>query len=229
MTAASPPPPSDPTPGRDAEAWLLLDLDGVLRTWDPAVVAAIEARHGVVPGSLARAAFGTGSRLVDAVTGRISDEEWRADVVRLLVPVAGDAARQVVEEWSAGAGAVDPDVLAVVRDARATGWRVGLLTNATTRLDADLAVLGLDAEVDRVLNTSTLGVAKPEPAVFAEACRRLGATPSRVVFVDDTAVNVAAGQAAGLRAHLHRDAPTLARLVAAEGAALGVGPVPTPG
>ena len=192
---------------------LLLDLDGVVRVWDPAYDAALERRHGLPPGALAYAVFGPGSALADAVTGRISDEEWRTRAARVIADDHGPSAAAVVEAWSESAGGVDEAVLAVVRRARAAGWRVGLLTNATTRLRGDLARLGLDAEVDVVVSSAELGVAKPDPRAFLEACRLLGAAPAEVVFVDDSHTNVAAAAAVGLDAHLHQDAAALAALL----------------
>ncbi len=42
-----------------------------------------------------------------------------------------------------------------------------------------------------------LGLVKPDPAVFAEVAIRLPVAPARILFLDDNAVNVEAGAAAG--------------------------------
>jgi putative hydrolase of the HAD superfamily len=193
---------------------LLIDLDGVVRLWDQSLVAEVERRHGLPAGAIHESAFGSGSRLSDAVTGRITDAEWRAHVAQQLEPWCGDEASVAVAEWAEPFGAVDADVLEVVRRARGDGWRVGLLTNATTRLVGDLERLGLIAEFDLVLNSAVLGLAKPDPELFREACRRMGVGSSDCVFVDDTAANVEAAGQAGLRAHLFTGARELAELLA---------------
>jgi putative hydrolase of the HAD superfamily len=95
---------------------------------------------------------------------------------------------------------VDTEVLEVVRDVR-RDHEVALLTNATSRLHRDLAALGLLGEVDHVLNSSELGLAKPDPRVFRAACTRVRQPLSRCWFVDDTHANVAAAESIGLRAH----------------------------
>jgi putative hydrolase of the HAD superfamily len=164
-------------------------------------------------GSIEAAAFGDGSTLREAITGRITDEQWRADVVGRLSATCGRAAPVVVAEWSSAAGVVDAEVLAVVRSARKAGWRVGLLTNATTRLGADLSRLGLDGEFDVVLNSCELGVGKPAPAAFKAACRQLAVEPRRCVFVDDVVANVAAAAEVGMDAHVYRDAQSLADIL----------------
>ena len=47
-------------------------------------------------------------------------------------------------------------------------------------------------------------MAKPEPAVFELACRRLGLLPAECIFVDDYDVNVKAAQDAGMAAVVFR-------------------------
>ena len=81
---------------------------------------------------------------VELAVGEITDEQWR---------------HEVGPDWVATPGEVITEALALVRTARQQCF-VALLTNATTRLEADLALLGLDAEVDAVFNSSRLGIAK---------------------------------------------------------------------
>jgi putative hydrolase of the HAD superfamily len=134
---------------------LIVDLDGVLRRWDP--LDAVEARHGLPRGAVLGAAFER--RLLQRViTGAIDDDRWRADVAATLVAAHGPAATRAVAEWSASSGAVEPVVLELVRQYRRTAPVVAL-TNATSRLPHDLARLGLDQELDRVFSSHELGVA----------------------------------------------------------------------
>ncbi|GAB3955658.1 hypothetical protein GCM10027614_65620 [Micromonospora vulcania] len=96
---------------------------------------------------------------------------------------------------------MDTEVLDVVREVRAAGIKVGLATNATDLLDADLAALGLTDELDVVVNSSTLGVHKPAPEYFQAACVALATPPARVLFVDDEDWAVRGARSAGLSAH----------------------------
>lgn len=179
---------------------VVVDLDGVLRRWDPAVIADAEAAHGLPVGALAAAAFHP-KLLSVAVTGRISDGQWREQVAGELAGRFGRAAAAgAVSQWSASAGEVDEEVLAVVRGLRGQ-CRVGLLSNATTRLRADLDRLGLTAVLDEVFNSAELGLAKPDPEVFRVVCARLGVAPAECGFVDDTAGHVRAAEAVGLVGH----------------------------
>jgi putative hydrolase of the HAD superfamily len=190
---------------------LIIDLDGVLRRWEP--VGPIEARHGLPPGALFATAFDP-ARLTPVITGAVDDEHWRAGITAAVVAAHGPAAADAVAQWSESSGEVDPDVLDLIRRHRRSAPVVAL-TNATSRLPRDLARLGLDRELDAVFSSHELGVAKPDPRVFDLVRARLGVEPAACLFVDDTAGHVAAAEAAGLRAHLYRTPDGLARFLAA--------------
>ncbi|MEE6306805.1 HAD-IA family hydrolase [Plantactinospora veratri] len=201
---------------RERATALLVDLDGVLRRWDPESTAAVERRYGLPAGALYDTAM-RWSLLQPAVTGQLSHADWLAAIVDALAEPAGgpDRARAAVEEWQADRGTVDQDVLDFVRQVRAAGIRVGLATNATDLLDADLALLGLTDEVDVVVNSSKLGVPKPAKEYFHEACRAIGAPPAQVLFVDDSDRSVRGARAAGLSAYRWNGAADLRYLRAA--------------
>lgn len=181
---------------------LLVDLDGVLRTWGRQSLAEVEAAHGLPPGAMAAVAFDP-ARLLPAVTGATSDEEWRAGIRAELVDRHGPGAAPAVDAWSHGPGELVPDVVELVAGQR-PGRVVAVLTNATSRLPADLDALGLRARVDAVFSSAELGVAKPDPAAFRLVCRALGVGPADCAFVDDAPANTAAAEALGMRTHLYR-------------------------
>jgi putative hydrolase of the HAD superfamily len=60
--------------------------------------------------------------------------------------------------------------------------------------------LGYDALFDVCCYSCDLGVAKPDPAFFAAAARRVAAGPASILFIDDSARNVDGARAAGLAA-----------------------------
>lgn len=157
---------------------VIFDFDGVVRHWTEQDTLVIEQRHGLPDGSIMGAAFGP--ELGGAVvTGQITHEQWFARVAELV----GSA--EAVAEWSQHRGRVDPDAVALIDELRAAGLTVALLSNATTRLEEDLDVLGLAAHLDVVFNTARLGVCKPDPAVYRLVVDRLGVPGPQVVFTDD--------------------------------------------
>ncbi|KXK58601.1 haloacid dehalogenase [Micromonospora rosaria] len=187
---------------RERATALLVDLDGVLRRWDPAVAAGVEREYGLSAGVLTEIATQWG-RLQPVLTGRISHADWVTSVADALTPSVGspDRARAAVDQWQRYRGEVDPDVLAFVREVRAAGIRVGLGTNATDILDADLAALGLVDELDVVVNSSVVGVNKPAKEYFQAACAALDTPPSRVLHVDADDRAISGARAAGLSAY----------------------------
>jgi putative hydrolase of the HAD superfamily len=195
---------------------LLIDLDGVLRRWDPAVITDIEVRPGLKPGAVMDAAM-EWSRLRPAITGRVGHAEWMAGVGAALADEYGPAAAAAVPEWQAYRGEVDADVLAFVREVRAAGVRVGLATNATDLLEADLERLALTDQVDVVVRSARLRTHKPTLEFFRQACLALATPPDHVLFVDDTDRFVRGARVAGLSAYRWSGAADLPYLRAALG------------
>ncbi|MBF5029569.1 MULTISPECIES: HAD-IA family hydrolase [unclassified Micromonospora] len=186
---------------RERATALLVDFDGVLRRWDPAVAAGVEREYGLTEGVLGEIAMSWGL-LQPVLTGQVSHAQWMVSVADALTPAVGaDRARAAVQEWQSYRGEVDPEVLAFLREVRAAGIRVGLGTNATDLLDADLAALDLTEELDVIVNSSVVGVHKPAKEYFQAACEALATPPGRVLFVDDEDRAVAGARVAGLSAH----------------------------
>jgi putative hydrolase of the HAD superfamily len=184
---------------RERAQALLIDLDGVLRRWDPAPMIAVEIEYGLKPAALMETAMAW-DIYRPAVAGEITDAEWMRLVASRL-PLAEEKATEAVARWQAYRGEPDPEALAFVREVRAGGRKVGLATNATDRLRPDLEALGLTAEVDVVISSWDLKVHKPAREFFARACELIGATPDRVLFVDDDDRVVRGARAAGLSAY----------------------------
>jgi putative hydrolase of the HAD superfamily len=221
---------------RDPAKALLIDFDGVLRRWDPAVAIEVEAAYGLAPGALPDTAF-EWHLLRAAIAGEITHAQWMeivaerlADPAKIPATMADRSDQPVVEstidhetavavvaQWQAHRGTVDPDVLAFIREVRASGMPVGLATNATDLLDADLATLGMADEFDVVVNSSELGIHKPAPEFFARACDAIGVPPAWTLFVDDEDRVIRAARAAKLLAYRWTGADGLPYLRAALG------------
>ena len=176
---------------------VLCDVDGVVRLWGDGMERLDEV-YGLPAGTLAAHAFAP-HRLEPAITGQVTDEEWRTAVAHDLSAPCGslDRARRLVADWSSLVGEVDQAVLDLLATAR-RHVPVALVSNATTRLEHDLAKLGILDAVDVVINTAQLGVCKPDVRVLRHAAERVGASPGRCLFVDDSAGNVEAARTLGM-------------------------------
>jgi HAD superfamily hydrolase (TIGR01509 family) len=170
---------------------VVFDLDGVVRHWDTELNASIERRHGLAPGAILDTAFAPDLGTA-AVTGTLDYGTWAARVAERL------GSPEAVAEWGAFRGHLDPDAVELVAAVRAGGCQVGLLSNATTRLEEDLAFLGLDGTFDVVFNTARLGVCKPDPQVYRRVVDAVGVPADQIVFTDDTPSWAEAATAVGL-------------------------------
>jgi putative hydrolase of the HAD superfamily len=89
----------------------------------------------------------------------------------------------------------------LVRALRRSGYGVHLGTNQDRHRAAHMHdVLGYGALFDVCCYSWELGARKPQPAFFAEAARRIGAPPAAILFVDDSARNIAGARDAGFAA-----------------------------
>lgn len=190
---------------------LLCDLDGVLRRWDSSPnMEDLDLANGLPAGTLAAAAFAP-ARVGPAIIGEHTDEQWRAAVAEHLA-ATWPTAHALVAEWAALTGSVDAEVAALLTEAR-RHMPVVLVTNATTRLEADLAALGVDDLVDHVVSSARVGFAKPDHRIYRLAAARAGVAVERCLFVDDSTENVAAARALGMTGLHHRDPAELRDLL----------------
>jgi putative hydrolase of the HAD superfamily len=195
---------------------VLVDLDGVIRDWSGQDDAGIERRFGLPPGALKGAAFDA-ELLLPAITGQVTDAAWRERTVdRLGARHPGADARAAVAAWSEPSGEIDREALALIRAARERA-PVALVTNATDRLDADLTRLGALDAFDHIVNSSAVGAAKPDRAIFDHALGLVGASARETLYIDDTERHLGPAGAVGLVTHHYRGVDTLRRTLAMHG------------
>jgi putative hydrolase of the HAD superfamily len=110
-----------------------------------------------------------------------------------------------------------PDAAQTLSSIRASGLKLGLITNGSVRMQsAKLSCLELSPMFDTVLISDAEGISKPEPQIFHRALERLNANPAHAVFVGDhPEVDIAGARAAGMRAIWRRD-PRVSGLVQAD-------------
>jgi putative hydrolase of the HAD superfamily len=93
-----------------------------------------------------------------------------------------------------------------VRTLRDEGYRLGLITNNVREGSATWrAMLPVDELFDVVVDSSEVGMRKPNPAIYLHALDALGVQPDEAVFLDDSPGNVEGAKRAGLQAILVAD------------------------
>jgi putative hydrolase of the HAD superfamily len=110
-----------------------------------------------------------------------------------------------------------PDAARTLSSLRASGLKLGLITNGSVRMQSrKLECLALAPVFDTILISDAEGVSKPSREIFRRALQRLDTNPSQAVFVGDHPdVDVAGARAAGMRAIWRRD-PNLSQVVEAD-------------
>jgi HAD superfamily hydrolase (TIGR01509 family) len=83
------------------------------------------------------------------------------------------------------------------------------------------ATFALDRRCEAVYASHHLGVRKPDPEFYRRLLDAIGLPPATCLFVDDRAVNCAAAEAAGMRAHLFDGVEGVRHRLRAEGVRLG--------
>jgi putative hydrolase of the HAD superfamily len=99
-------------------------------------------------------------------------------------------------------GDVRPEMVAALDTVRAAGYRTACLTNnisgehaSAERSDTIAAIM---ARFDAVIESSKVGVRKPEPRFYEIACSTLGVRPDECVFLDDLGINLKPAAAMGM-------------------------------
>lgn len=175
----------------------LFDFGGVITSSPFDAFARYEQDQGLPPGFL---------RQVNA-----TDPDTNAWARLERSELDADGFAQAFQAESAALGHPVPggDVLALlggdvrsemVEAVRRCGERLalGLLTNNVTGMQPDGAVAEVVAMFDVVVESSVVGVRKPDPAFYDIACRRLGIDASEAVFLDDLGVNLKPARAMGM-------------------------------
>lgn len=185
---------------------VVFDLGGVLVGWDPARALAGSYAPAQIEEFFAAVDFAAFNHRQDA--GR----SW-ADARAELAGTAPDYLSHLdlyVDRFADSLTGPVPGSAEVLSELKAAEVRVLGLTNwsAETFRHASAAAPVL-AELEAILVSGEVGLAKPDPAIFELLIERFSLDPRRTVFVDDSETNVRAAAALGLDAIRFSDAGAL--------------------
>jgi len=191
---------------------VLFDFGGVFTDSPFHVVHAFGEELGVGAAALTEIVFGSYERDGDhpwhkLERGEISMEQAReailalgaqrdlkVDIYELFMRMAGN---------NAGADRRQP-LVDRVRALREEGYGTGIITNNVREFgDGWRGLIPVDELFDFVVDSSHVGVRKPDPRIFGIALAQLpDIAPEEVIFLDDYPANVDAARALGLEAIL---------------------------
>ncbi len=182
---------------------VFFDFGGVVARLDRELLAAFERRHGLPPGSFLKALY-TIPEWKAVEVGQGSEDAWMEAAKRKLDEFAGHTLPDMSEERATMWRTLDKDVVGLAQQLAAR-YDVGVLSNATPRLESELNDYHKLGGVFRVIvNSSRVGVAKPDERIYRLAAEQMGVEPSACVHIDDLAHNVEGARQAGFYGIHHR-------------------------
>lgn len=182
---------------------VIFDFGGVITTSPFEAFARYERANGLPDGFI---------RTVNATNP--TDNAW-ARLERGELDIDGFAEAFEAEATAAGhpvdgytvlgllAGDVRPEMVEAVRRCREK-LSVALLTNNFAPMGAANSVVGADEVAPLldlfhvVVESSKVGVRKPDPAIYRLVCEQLGVAPANAAFLDDLGVNLKPARAMGM-------------------------------
>jgi putative hydrolase of the HAD superfamily len=188
---------------------VLFDFGGVYTSSPFSVFAEAAGELGASPERVQDIVFGPYDRDTDHPWHRLERGEIplleAREAIMTLASEAGLAFDPLaILARLAGTGGAREAVVIATRRLRARGLRTALVTNNAREFSQGWRAMIPIAELfDAVIDSSEVGVRKPDPAIFALALRELGGVaPEHAVFLDDFPGNVAAARRLGMQAVL---------------------------
>jgi putative hydrolase of the HAD superfamily len=194
---------------------VLFDFGGVYTSSPFAVFVEAAAEIGATPERVLDLVFGPYDRDTDhpwhrLERGEIALLDAREEIIALAAQADLTFDPLAILARMARSGGAREAVVVATRRIRERGLRTALVTNNAREFSAGWRSLIPIAELfDAVIDSSEVGVRKPDPAIFSLALRELGGiAPEHAVFLDDFPGNVAAARRLGMHGVLVEDDPS---------------------
>jgi putative hydrolase of the HAD superfamily len=135
------------------------------------------------------------------ITPQQFDSAFAADSLALGHEVRG------ADVLSLLAGEIRPEMVAALDAVKAAGYKTACLTNnvvggdgesSAVRADRAAAITAIMSRFDAIVESSKVGVRKPEPRFYEIACELLDVQPAACVFLDDLGINLKPAAAMGM-------------------------------
>jgi len=177
---------------------VLFDFGGVFTDSPFHASTSVGEEIGARPGQIEKIMFGSYHEDTDHTWHRLERGEITLSAAREEIMAEG--ARQglefdpleILSRLAGRGGSVRTPLIDRVRGLKREGYRTALVTNNVAEFRAHWRAMIPVAELfDLVIDSSEVGVRKPDPAIYRLALARLGdVPPGRSVFLDDCESNV---------------------------------------
>ncbi|MCH7709301.1 MAG: HAD family phosphatase [Myxococcales bacterium] len=194
-----PPKPRKEGPAVTPKA-VIFDLGGVVLGSPLHAIAAYERDLGISSGFVNRvvvdtAPNGAWSRLERGEMGlEIFFEAFESDCA-----AAGERIdARVMMERMAAASSPRPEMLTAIASIRRAGLATAALTNNWASDGSDRDPHRLRVLFDVFVESSVVGLRKPDPRIYTYACEQIGVEPAQAVFLDDIGSNLKTARQLGM-------------------------------
>ena len=174
---------------------VIFDLGGVLIRWVPErAFEQVMPAESVTP-FMERIGFDEWNRANDGLRSIADSEAALAD----RFPTHADGIRAYREHFLHTVTEMVPGTGGVLAELNQSGVPTIALTNwAADMFEIARERFGILNRFSDIVVSGEEGVVKPDPAIYALACRRAGVEPGGAIFIDDSSANAAAAMEAGL-------------------------------
>jgi putative hydrolase of the HAD superfamily len=186
---------------------VISDFGGVLTTPLISSFVAFQDVSGIPMESLGLAMQAIAERdgrhpLFELETGKVTEAEFLDAIADELEPRLGH--RPEMHRFSEiyfEALEPNPPMIGLMRELKADGQRMALLTNNVREWEpAWRSMMPVDEVFELVVDSAFVGCRKPDPEIYEITLERLGVAAERCLFVDDVEVNCEGARALGIEA-----------------------------
>jgi len=185
---------------------VLFDFGGVFTESPFGAVAAASSELGAPPEVLAEIMFGPYAQDTDHPWHRLERGELELAAAREAIMALGREHGLELDPYQilarlTGGGEARKLMVERVRGLRREGYRTAIITNNAVEFREHWrALVPVEELFELVIDSSEVGLRKPDPRIYALTLERLGnIAPHRSVFLDDHAPNVSAAEQLGIR------------------------------
>ena len=179
---------------------VIFDLGGVVLGSPLHAIAAYEREQDIPAGFVNRVVVETGPRGAWSrlERGELGLDDFYAAFERDCREAGRSLSARAMMERMAAAAEPRPAMLGAVRTIRGRGLKAAALTNNWETEEPEAGAGALREHFDAFIESSVVGLRKPDPRIYRHACREIGVTPGEAVFLDDIGRNLKTARELGM-------------------------------
>ncbi len=184
---------------------VLFDFGGVFTQSPFTAVDNMAREYGIETAVFSELMFGVYHLDTQHPWHQLERGEIGFDAAREGIMALGKAAGIVVDPLDllmrmAGDKLMHDDMVQCLQDIKAAGYATAIITNNVREFsDTWRKLMPVDALIDRVFDSSALGMRKPDPAIYRYALQEMGnIEPKHAVFLDDVEQNICSAATLGI-------------------------------